>query len=1003
MNRPTILIILISISLPGIAQSLFFQNYTTLNGLCDNKINSITQDTRGFIWIGTQEGLSRFDGISFKNYYGSRDNNKSFSNYNITNIAEYKPNHLIFCSLGKLWCMNTLNNTFYQPPARFTSRYVSAIGLIGTDKLLLSTRDTTFVLDQTFRVVQTIISPLHDPGAVYAIDLDTLFLTTGKEHCLYSISAKKFTAFHPRATFKEVENYSVFLGNSKNANSFYFSNFWQGFYEYGPDGSIANHYTSSAAKNETRLSHNSINALLQVNDSILYLGTIGGLNVLNKNSGRIISYSKQTDNSNSIAGNILTAIFKDKSGNIWIGTTEGLSKVGAGNQSIEIISTAKDQKEKHEFARITKGDVPFLYFSSLPRGTYRVNRFTDSTVLMDSTVVTNAWCALLSENTMYFSGGGSRKMIGYNTSKHQWTYPDFLDPYYKDADIVTLMYRDSHGDEWYSINHGGGLVRKAADSKSLEHYSKNLATPSFSLSYVADGTEDAFGNSWFGVNKSSILLKWDYSTKRFTEMSPDSIPGVKGLSFGGVACLYADEKGKLWVSYEGAGLFSYDITKHSAKQYSIEDGLPSNYIFSITEDDKERLWLGTSKGLVCYFPAENKFITFKKENGLPTEEFGTDAGYFDSETNSLWLTSRTDILRVNPDKLLKQATNSFAVYTDAIKINGRMLHEYDGSSFKYDQNNFQFEYTAVDIDNGKDLEFSYQLSGADPTWIDAGDNRSAIYNSLNPGSYTFNIKAKRKGDTEWKEIKEPFSFHIASPWWQSWWFRLLAVCAFVTVVILSVRRYFQMKLEKQKRALEKQQAVEKERTRIATDMHDDFGASLSRIKFLSEKIQLDRDNIEKTNEDLGKISAYSDEMAEKMGEIVWALNRRYDSSGDMISFCRSYASEYLGDKNIKLHFESSEAAEIKINGEARRNIFLVMKESLHNIVKHAKASQVFIHMNIDKELHVVIQDDGKGFEAGSIRPFADGIQNMKKRIEEIGGRFSIDGNNGTRIEIGVGI
>ena len=398
---------------------------------------------------------------------------------------------------------------------------------------------------------------------------------------------------------------------------------------------------------------------------------------------------------------------------------------------------------------------------------------------------------------------------------------------------------------------------------------------------------------------------------------------------------------------------------------------------------------------------QNKFITFKKENGLPAEEFGSDAGYFDSETNSLWLACKMDILRINPDKLLQQTNNSFAIFTDEIKINGKLLHSYAGSSFRYDENNFQFEFTAVDIDNGKDLEFAYQLRGADADWIYAGDKRSAIYSSLGPGNYTFIIRAKLKGDTEWIEIKNPFSFIIATPWWQSWWFRLLVAASFVAIVIVSVRRYFQRKLEKQKVILEKQQAVEKERTRIATDMHDDFGASLSRIKFLSEKIQLEKDNPEKTNQDLGKISSFSDEMAEKMGEIVWALNQRYDYSGDMISFCRSYASEYLGDKNIKLRFESSDVAEIKINGEIRRNIFLVIKESLHNIVKHSKASEVLIRINIDKELQVVIQDNGKGFDAGAIRPFADGIENMKKRIEEIGGRFSLDGTQGTRIEIQV--
>ncbi len=979
---------------------LFFQNYSTVNGLCDNTINSITQDSRGFIWIGTAEGLSRFDGISFRNYYGSRDSSKSFTNYHITNVTEYKPHHLIFCSLGQLWCMNTLNNTFYRPPNGLINRYVSLVKLIPGGSILITSGDTAFIVDQDLNINQKIISPVRNVGG-YPIDKDTVLFTNGTEHSLYSVESKKFAPFNPQSRFKEIENISEFQGTGNRRHSFYFSNYWQGLYEYASDGSVIRHYSVAATDDRKRLSHNGIKSLLLHNDSMLFVASFNGLSVINRETGIINRYFKQTDNSNSIAGNILMTIFKDRSGNIWIGTTEGLSKIGAGNQTIEIIKTTRDQRQKYEFIRISKGNDPYLYFSSLGRGTYRVNRFTNSIELIDSTIVSSAWSALLSGKIMYLAGGGQRKLMGYNTNNGQWTIPGFLDPFYNNADIVTLMYRDSHGDEWYSINHGGGLVRKVAKDESLEHYSKNLAVPSFTLGYVADATEDSFGNSWFGVNKSGLLLHWNYNKELFKEMAPDTIPGVKGLSFGGVSCLYADKKGRLWVSYEGAGLFSYDISAQKAKMYSIEDGLPTNYIYSITADDKERLWLGTAKGLVCFFPEANKFITFNKENGLPAEEFGSDAGYFDSETNSLWLTCKMDILRINPDKLLQQTNNRFAIFTDEIKINGELLHSYTDSSFRYDENNFQFEFTAVDIDNGKDLEFSYQLHGADANWIYAGDKRSSIYSSLSPGDYSFIIRAKRKGDTEWIEIKDPFSFTIATPWWKSWWFRLLVAVAIVAIVVLSVRLYFQRKLEKQKLILEKQKAVEKERTRIATDMHDDFGASLSRIKFLSEKIQLEKDNPEKTHQDLGKISSYSDEMAEKMGEIVWALNQRYDYSGDMISFCRSYASEYLGDKNIKLRFESSDVAEIKINGEIRRNIFLVIKESLHNIVKHSKASEVFIQINIDKELQVLIQDNGKGFDARAIRPFADGIENMRKRIEEIGGHFSLDGTQGTRIEIHV--
>lgn len=994
------ILIIYSTTLTAQQPALFFQNYTTVNGLCDNSINCITEDSRGFIWIGTAEGLSRFDGISFRNFYASRDSTRSFPNYSISNITEFKPHHLIFTSLGKLWCLNTITNTFYQSPPTLSNRYFSLIRLFKDGNLLLSSPDTIFITDQHLNITKKIPTPKsRSIHVAYPVADDTLLMTNNRIHFFYSISSGKFLPFVTKAKFKEVENISLYLGKGKNSNTHYFSNFWQGLYQYSSDGSVINHYESMGDDKRKRISHHGVNAMFQVNDTTVFLGSSYGLNVLNTVTGIVNKYYYQPDNDNSIAGNILTSIFRDRAGNIWIGTTEGLSKIGSAH-NIEIISKVKDQELNYEFIRISKGSGPFIYLSSLGGGTYRVNRFTNSIQRLDSTIISNAWSVLDKGELVYFAGGGRKKLLAYNKNNGQITTPHFLDPYYGNADIVTLTYRDSHGDEWYSINEGGGLVRKLRDG-TIEHYSRRLPTPSFSHSYLANATEDIYGNSWFGLNKSSTLLQWDYSKEQFHEMLPDTVPGIKGISFGGLFCMYADKKGYLWVSYEGTGLFSYDIAKHKARVYSIEDGLPTNYIYSITADDQQRLWLGTEKGLVCYLPEENKFITFKKGNGLPADEFGAPSGYFDPETNSLWITSKTRILRINPDILLQQTRNNFTLYTDEISVNGKMLNTYNNSSFSHRENNFQFQFTAVDIDNGKDLEFSYQLVGADENWIYVGDKRSAIYSSLGPGEYTFMIKARRKGDTEWIEIKDPYSFTIETPWWNTWWFRILIACGFIAVVILIVRSFFKRRLAKQRAMLEKQQAVEKERTRIATDMHDDFGASLSRIKFLSEKIQLEKDDPEKTNQDLGKISAFSDEMAEKMGEIVWALNQRYDSSGDMISFCRSYASEYLGDKNIKLHFESDEAADVKVNGEIRRNVFLVVKESLHNIVKHAKASEVNIMIISKKDLRIVIQDNGKGFDATAVRPFADGIENMKKRIKGIGGEFTIQNQNGTRIEIQV--
>jgi signal transduction histidine kinase len=186
-------------------------------------------------------------------------------------------------------------------------------------------------------------------------------------------------------------------------------------------------------------------------------------------------------------------------------------------------------------------------------------------------------------------------------------------------------------------------------------------------------------------------------------------------------------------------------------------------------------------------------------------------------------------------------------------------------------------------------------------------------------------------------------------------------------------------------------------------MHDDFGASLSRIKFISEKIQVLNRTDEYLKNDLAKISLYSDEMSEKMNEIVWALNQRYDSLEDLISFSRAYAADYLQDKNVTLIFQAEQITDKKIHGEVRRNIFMVIKEALHNVIKHAEASTVTITFKEQEQLLVSIIDNGKGIDLDHIRPFANGMDNMKKRMESIEGRVQIVKNGGTVIILQVPI
>lgn len=232
------------------------------------------------------------------------------------------------------------------------------------------------------------------------------------------------------------------------------------------------------------------------------------------------------------------------------------------------------------------------------------------------------------------------------------------------------------------------------------------------------------------------------------------------------------------------------------------------------------------------------------------------------------------------------------------------------------------------------------------------------------------------------------------------WVTVIGIIALLCIVLLLIRNFRQkQKVLKAEEELRSKMAIEKERTRIATDMHDDLGAGLSRIKFLSETIGLKKQQQQPVEEDIMSIREYSHEMIGKMGEIVWALNEKNDSLNDLLSYTRSYAVEYLSQNGIGCKvIIADHIAEQYVTGEFRRNIYLSVKEALHNVVKHAQAKQVLMKIETGKDISISIHDDGIGY-GGEHKPYSNGVTNMKQRMKNINGEFEITNDNGTTIKL----
>jgi signal transduction histidine kinase len=983
--------------------SINFTNYTRANGLPEENINNIIQDSRGFLWIGTREGLVRFDGNTYKTWYANPADTSKFNNNNIALSGEIEKGKLYFLSGSSLWYINIYNHQL-QKAARFTKKE-----LLNTPKQVSSNiwcsvdLDSLYLTNQQLKSIYTLslrkFFPEITQAGIFRLQYPyTLVYGSGVPlmHLLNYETGKFEKLTIDVSTLDSRSRFFLPIAYDSIQHRLYLSSYFNGVYQAElklPTETLLkptriNLFSDGAIRKAITLSNN---RLMMAGDNGLFITDFNNKIFFNSNS----KINKPMNSS------VVLDIYESKDNNFWLSTINGTIRFTL-NEPLITYWRSELPLEKGDEIKYIHANGADIYFLSQQKSLFRLNKENGKTKRLDSSLF-YCWSGVATGNELTITGAGKRLAI-YNTITGRMSNPDFLHPFYtNNTDLVTLVFKSKNGDIWYSINGGAGLIRQPAGTNQYYHYSKNHTPPSFSHSYVHTATEDMNGNIWWGSNKSYLLLKWDAHKQSFSEIGVDQLISIQKLKTG-ISGLYADANNNLWIALDGAGLLRYNLDTKTGNYYDINRGLPADAVYGMCADQKNRLWFGTRKGLCCYLPDKDKIITFTAYDGFPEDDFEGDGMYFDKEKNLLYIGAKQSISSFNPDSLLMKSTsNQPPIFIDEMLVNSKVFYFEDEKSIqlKTNESNIEFSFASPDYNRNNQLILQYQLKGISNDWIDLGNKRNVTFTSLPHGKYTFSVRSKYKGTENWQETEYPFTFTIKTPLSKTWWFRTLVALVILLFAGLLIRNYYRRKLEKQQAVAEKTQAIEKERTRIATDMHDDFGANLSRIKFISEKMQLTQGENEILKKDLTKISDYSDEMAEKMNEIVWALNQRYDSCADLTSFCRSYASEFLQDKNIKLHFSTSDIPDKKIQGELRRNIFLVMKEALHNITKHADAKEATISFHFGHEIEMTITDNGKGFDSNSIRPFANGLENMKKRMKDINGTITISGDNGTSIVLTV--
>ena len=284
------------------------------------------------------------------------------------------------------------------------------------------------------------------------------------------------------------------------------------------------------------------------------------------------------------------------------------------------------------------------------------------------------------------------------------------------------------------------------------------------------------------------------------------------------------------------------------------------------------------------------------------------------------------------------------------------------------------------------------MVGLDEKWSKPSEQTMADYRNLSHGNYQFQVRAIGQSQVWTAPFTYPFTIRPA--WWQTWWFKALMIVAILVLTFLIIRFIYFYKLRKQKVILEKQLAVQYERQRISAEMHDDIGAGLSGIRLMTEMAKMRSKDVESVSE-IEKIYNSVGDISSKMKEVIWSLNTENDSLDNLLSYLQKQARQmmenYPGSFTITM---PEQIPDIKIGGEIRRHIYLAVKESLHNIIKHSGADKINLIMACEDKLIIKVTDNGKGMKAGESSNSGNGLKNMRNRMEKISGKFSVENKDG---------
>lgn len=943
-----------------ISNNYVLRTWDTEDGLVANDTLDIAETPDGYLWIATWSGLSRFDGVHFTTF--SRVGGLGMPADHVNSVSSAKD--------GTLWLGCEREGLVYFRGGRF---YIAHTGgpdvWNGTSSVIDGAGGAIWAVFQPgpyairwkdgkvtrFSTAEG-IGPGMDPWLCASVDGTVWFATN--QACGF-FDGSRFRQLSP------ADGGDVHIGAARSGGMWVSRG--RQLYHYWKDGR-----REAVADLAWLGGGDAVRVLYEDREGNLWLGT--------RNAGLFLfcggQFSRVPTSQSSI-----TSVLEDRDGNIWVGTQGGgLDRL---RPRCFFLRKAKTDSVIREDSTCSLGvDGEGRINASQGHTLVRATDPSNQTFAVPPGVVAGDVFTITPAQSGGFWLGGLAFQI------RQWKDGKIVVGQFVPASISSLL-EDREQNLWMSSTHGPLYCRRNGIISPIEQ--NGLVEP---RALALDGQ----GHVWVGTEAGLVFCR---EGGRFQPVPlPDAKKGER------IEFIVPGSGDSLWIGALKGGLYRWRSGR--VDHLPMNTGLPVDNLKVLEIDARGDFWFGTGNGL---FRVERneldavldgrvsalRAMSYGRNDGLPPLDF--NYGFLNSSARTpdghVWFATTQGALEIDPARIRKVTSSRSSVLIEAVEANG-ISTPIDGQGpliLPPHPGAIRISYTLPQLSAPEQLRFRYRLLGlGNDTWYPAGEQREAVFTNLGAGDYTFEVSASEVAGS-WLPQTAMVAFTIRAAWWETIWFRLACLVAGVAAFAVLATHLVKRRVEARIRQLEQAHALERERARIARDMHDELGASLTHIQLMTE-FAASESSV--TSSDLKKIAETARTVSSTLDQIVWMTNPRNDTLEHLVGYIAEFAQEYLHSCGMEFQLElPSDIPKRELSSDKRHQVLLAVKEALNNIIKHAEAHHVRIRLRIEQNvLNVLIHDDGKGFDAESISAFSNGLINMRQRMEAVGGTMEIESLRG---------